>query len=150
MTGQKPDETDYTGNPHGNLGQAATQTGGVIFRPGKFGKGVQIAEATTNTIINPSFEVDVTNGWTVSGGMTATRDSAQSLYGSYSAKLVASNPGSYSRFYTTSNTVRTGSMTVSVWVYSSTAQTAAFRIATVPLDQSWQNLVAGWQSLPTP
>ena len=59
----KPDETDYTGNPHGKQA-SVTEPGGVGGRPRGLGKGVQIAEVTTNTIINLSFDADVTNGWT--------------------------------------------------------------------------------------
>ena len=101
--GPKPDETDFTGNPNGNLGQAATQTGGVIFRPAKFGKGVQVAGATTNRQSNPSLEVD-TSGWQVDGvpfGNVAERSATYSRYGSYSLRVHDTT----SQIYSYGNTV---------------------------------------------
>ncbi len=88
--GPMPNETDYTGNPNGNLGQAATQSGGVIFRPGKFGKGVQIAEATTNLVTNPSFETGMT-GW--SANLATPSQVSGGVYGVYAYQLVYSGAG---------------------------------------------------------
>ena len=51
--GGKPYETDFSVDTNGHLGQAATVSGGVIGRPGKFGKAVQVAEAVTNMVLNP-------------------------------------------------------------------------------------------------
>uniref|UniRef100_A0A6M3KPI7 Putative lectin/glucanase superfamily protein n=1 Tax=viral metagenome TaxID=1070528 RepID=A0A6M3KPI7_9ZZZZ len=66
--GPEPYEADFTGNPTGHFGQVATETGGVIYRPGAFdGKGVQIAEATTNLVTNPSAETNTT-GWAATDG----------------------------------------------------------------------------------
>jgi len=56
--GPEPYETDFTGNATGHMGRAPTISGGVIFRPGKFLKAVQIAEATINLVKNQSFEYD--------------------------------------------------------------------------------------------
>ena len=80
--GARPYETDYTGNLNGHRGQAPnTNTGGVIFRPGKFGKGVQIAETATNLITNPSLETNTTN-WSANGvGTTIAQSSASSYIG---------------------------------------------------------------------
>jgi len=55
--GPEPYNTDFTGDPNASTGQQAIVEGGVIFRPGRFGKGVQIAEGTTNLVLNPSLEV---------------------------------------------------------------------------------------------
>jgi hypothetical protein len=59
----------------GHMGQVGTEAGGVTYRAGKFGKGVQIAEATTNLVVNPSFENGLT-GWVnyVTGGSIGTRE----------------------------------------------------------------------------
>lgn len=74
--GDEPYETDYTGNSHGHRGQASTESGGVIYRPGKFGKAVQIAEATTNILFNPTFEsapgTFLNAGYTFWGSSTGT------------------------------------------------------------------------------
>lgn len=56
FNGNEPYETTYTGSSTGHRGQVGTESGGVIYRPGKFGKAVQIAEATTNILLNPTFE----------------------------------------------------------------------------------------------
>ena len=44
--GPEPYNTDFTGDPNASTGQQAIVAGGVIFRPGRIGKGVQIAEGT--------------------------------------------------------------------------------------------------------
>ncbi len=52
--GATPYNTDFTGNDNSYNGITPTQTiGGAIFRPGKFGKARQIADATENLVINP-------------------------------------------------------------------------------------------------
>jgi len=64
-----------------------TVTGGVIWRPGRFGKAVQIAEATTNLISNPSFETNTT-GWLPGAGNSITQSTNFAHVGSYSAKCI--------------------------------------------------------------
>lgn len=95
--GAEPYETNYTGNATGHMGQAATASGGVIYRPGKFGKAVQIAEATTNGCANPSAETGLA-GWFIQyngGTLTQEQTGLHSLYGSYSVKMVATGASSY-------------------------------------------------------
>lgn len=84
--GPEPVETDFTGNPTGHMGRVATMTGGVIYRPGKFGKAVQMAEATTNIVTNPSLETDMTGYLAASGSNTRAVSTEQSLYGDQSVK----------------------------------------------------------------
>ncbi len=95
--GPRPYETDYSGNANGQRGQVATKSGGVIFRPGKFGKAVQVAEATTNLVTDPLFAFDAAlSGWAKWSGdglFTAVRDSTFTLYGGYVAKCVAVTNG---------------------------------------------------------
>ena len=67
----------------------------IIFRPGLFGnKAIQIAEGVLNRVINPSFEVNVTTGYssTVTGG-TITQDSEHAYVGSYAAKFARTTGG---------------------------------------------------------
>lgn len=61
--GSEPVKTDYTGETNGHMGQPGVMTGSYAFRPGKFGKGIQTNEATTNGCTNPSAETNATN-WT--------------------------------------------------------------------------------------
>ncbi len=90
--GPRPYETDYSGNANGHRGQVATKSGGVVFRPGKFSKAVQIAEATTNYVLNPSAEanLDYWSVWYGDGTAVITRDADNALYGSYGVKSVVS------------------------------------------------------------
>ena len=65
-----------------------TLTGGWRTSPGE---GLQIAEATTNLILNPSFEVNVTDEWTFYAGDSAdgtrTHYTADSRYGDACCQL---------------------------------------------------------------
>lgn len=83
--GPQPYESNYFGDPTGHMGQKATVVGGVNYRPGYFGKGVEVAEAGTNLITNPSFETNV-SGWTPGGSNTVAQSSETAKYGEYSAK----------------------------------------------------------------
>jgi len=91
--GRAPFETNYSGEPNGHMGQVATVTGGVIYRPGKFGKALQVGWLCTNYFTDPSCEYDATLSlWSkfASGGtITATRSTdILPMYGTYTGKLV--------------------------------------------------------------
>lgn len=88
--GPLPYEENYLGELNGHMGQVGVPKGGVVFRPGKFGKAVQVAEATTNLFTDPSCEYDATlTQWTISGSMTKERSAEVPGYvGTYTAKLV--------------------------------------------------------------
>jgi hypothetical protein len=91
--GPRPYATDYRGSAIGHKGQVDTRSGGVIFRKGMFGKAVQIAEATTNKVLNPSAET--TGNFAARGTATVTRDTATYYVGvtSYKVVLAAANDG---------------------------------------------------------
>jgi len=96
--GSTPYNTNYNGIALGHMGQIGTSTGGVIYRPGKFGKALQVADATTNLFWDSSCEYDASLtlwGTTVTGGsLTKSRSTeVTALYGSYVAKLVQSSSG---------------------------------------------------------
>jgi len=96
--GSTPYNTNYNGIALGHMGQIGTSTGGVIYRPGKFGKALQVADATTNLFWDSSCEYDASLtlwGTTVTGGsLTKSRSTeVPALYGSYVAKLVQSSSG---------------------------------------------------------
>jgi len=81
--------SDYSSDGH----SPSTATGGIIFpahiTPQVGGGCVQLAEATTNLIVNPSIEVDTT-GWTLNQGGTGgaiTRDTSKSFVGSASLRI---------------------------------------------------------------
>lgn len=87
--GAEPYETNYTGNPMGHMGQVGTEEGGVVYRPGKFGKAVQIAQSIANDVVNPSFELS-TNAWGEWYGTgSMERSAVVALYGTYSLALTA-------------------------------------------------------------
>lgn len=89
--GAEPYETNYTGNAMGHMGQVGTETGGVVYRPGKFGKAVQLAEATTNLVTNPSFEErgDAPHWVSWYGTGSINISSLVSLYGTNSMAVTA-------------------------------------------------------------
>lgn len=92
--GSYPFETNCDVDTGGHLGQVATVSGGVIGRPGKFGKAVQIAESATNLVTNPSFETDL-NGWEFgnsSGGSRARRET-DAPYGEYCLEVQTGGAG---------------------------------------------------------
>jgi hypothetical protein len=119
--GPEPYELNYTGNPTGHMGQIATVSGGVIYRPGKFGKAVQIGEATTNVVTNPSFETGVAY-WTWYN-TAATRSSADSYVGEYCAVLESDTVGNpYIYNAGTGLTVSAGTTwTFTAWVKAGTS-----------------------------
>jgi len=88
--GPRPFETDFTGDPNGHLGQVPTVSGGVYYRPGKFGKAVVVGEATTNELLNPVFENNVTDGWSLNEGGTGgslNHDTITAWIGSASLRI---------------------------------------------------------------
>lgn len=117
--GRTPYETNFNGEPNGHMGQVAAVSGGVIYRPGKFYKAVQIAAGTTNLFADPSCEYDATLSlwakYASAGTFTGTRSiEVQPLYGTYTGKLVGS--GGASGLFYQNVTLSAGSVTISVYV----------------------------------
>jgi hypothetical protein len=90
--GKAPFATNYTGEPNGHMGQVPVMSGGLIFRPGKFGKAAQFGESTINLVVNPSLETNAT-GWSAVGAASVNRSSTQALYGTYSLACTAAGSG---------------------------------------------------------
>ena len=102
--GRQPFATNYSGEPNGHMGQVATVSGGLIYRPGKFGtKAAQFSGALTNYVTNPSFETGTT-GWSTTGGATLDQTSIDSYVGSYAMRIthVASTTSGATIAYSTS------------------------------------------------
>jgi hypothetical protein len=95
--GPEPYETDFTGVLHGHMGQTPVVTGGVIHRPGKFGKGAQVADATTNYVKNPVFFYNTTDDWGTTGSASSQRV-AGGIYNGYYAEVTSTTGAGY--FYT--------------------------------------------------
>ena len=110
--GPGPFESNFTGTASGHKGQVATVTGGVIYRPGKFGKAIQTAEATTNLVTNPSFETNTT-GWSTWLSSSISRTSTESIYGDYSLLVTPSSSSNSGTYFTLSVTAEVYS--VSIW-----------------------------------
>jgi hypothetical protein len=120
--GKEPFDTDFTGEATGHRGQVPTISGGVIFREGLYNKAIQVAEATTNLITNPSFELGLATNWTNyntgTGAGTRTVISTDSKYGNYcyqiakTAGAIADNFGAYHQYAV----VNGQSYTVSAWI----------------------------------
>ncbi len=115
--GAKPFESDYYGSLIGHKGQAGTYTWNAVqgrgaFRYGKFNKGVQIAEATTNLVLNPSAET--TSNFTGRGSVSISRSTSDSFFGSTSYRMaqVATQDGIDLTLSACANAIHY----VSVWV----------------------------------
>lgn len=131
--GPRPYETDYSGFSAGHMGQTATETGGVIYRPGKFGKAVQVAEATTNLVTNPSFETGVAGGWAVHNGaggdLAVVQDTGASWYGSASAKLTSTTVNLSQFYYGIPTNFSSGTTyTCTVWIKASAAANITLKL----------------------
>lgn len=85
---------------------------------------VIIPEATTNYCTNPSFRVNITDGWTLTdadASVTATRNAIYAKFGAYSLKLINTDAGDNDFMYhriagLTANT----KYTVTAWTYVAT------------------------------
>lgn len=157
--GRQPFETNFYGEPNGHMGQVASTSGGVIYREGMFGtKAVQIANGTTNLVVNPSFEVNVTDGWTYfqSGtGGAVTRTSTRSRVGLYQARITASSTGN-SGIYTSDIALANGAtIHMQCRVYRLSAGAAELQVydntngvtranAVSVLDNQWEHLYCTW------
>ena len=89
--GPAPYNLDYTGSSASHLGGGFEEVGGVIYRPGKFGKAIQVAESTTNYCPDPSSEG--TSAWSAqyngSGYLSGSQSSDYALYGNRSYRIAA-------------------------------------------------------------
>jgi len=158
--GTRPYETRFDVQLATHLGQApSTATGGLIGRPGKFGKAVQLAEGTTNLIRNPSAETNISFWNFVGGGTsgTAERSAAAAWIGSYGLRWVlGSSPISGPYCYQTTGaaptqgTTYTGQVRVRA-VGSAIGKTALIGIGAIGGAQADQyawvstTLTGGWQ-----
>jgi len=118
--GATPYATNYNGILLGHKGQAATVSGGYVFRPGKFQKALQIAAATTNLVQYPSLENgtlgSVPDGWNMNGAGTFVKSADVAHYGSYSGKLTVSNQQGFPTHSLASTINLANAYTVSAWV----------------------------------
>jgi len=75
----------------------STATGGIIFpthiTPQVGAGAVQLAEATTNLVVNPIFENNVTDGWSTGANATATHYTSDAYMGSASCKVATTGTG---------------------------------------------------------
>ena len=119
--GPEPYPTNYKGEANGHMGQVATVSGGVVYRPGQFGKAVQIAGATTNLVSYPSFETGTVGalptGWALGGSETFVKSAAFAHFGTYSGALTVSNQQGFPNTSLASNINLANAYTVSCWVY---------------------------------
>jgi len=87
--GAFPLESNYTGSTLGSGGQAGRAATGCrmpIFRPGRFGKAVQITSAGTNLFTNPTAEIDDTS-YANTGSATRTVVTTHSYFGAKSIRV---------------------------------------------------------------
>lgn len=114
--GREPYESDYTGVSTGHKGQKPITETAIIYRFGKFGKAIQSAVATTNLVINSSWE-DGLNSWTSFGSPpTDAVVATESYYGGSSLHLVtdADDQGRYQDITITSGQIYNASVYVKI------------------------------------
>lgn len=130
--GREPVATNFTGDPNGHMGQIATVTGGVVFRQGRYYKGIQIAAYAVNLVTNPSFETGTT-GWTWTdanaSGSTPATTNTYGYYHTGSGALRLSNgtagENDYMSFNVTGLSASTA-YTISAWCRVVSFSGAAF------------------------
>jgi len=144
--GPAPYNRDFSGTSNTHMGENATETGGVIYRPGKFGKAVQLAEATTNLVANPSFEADAIGattftGWNLWGSPPTREITAGGLYGEKCLRLITNgtNQGVLMGLTVTSGTT----YTISFYVYVITGRPAIYMTGT-GVSAFGAELPSGW------
>ncbi|APU89191.1 putative carbohydrate-binding protein [Virus Rctr71] len=152
--GPGPYNTNFTGTSQTHKGKVGTATGGVIYRPGKFRKAVQMAEATTNLVANPSFEAWAganPDGWNTINSPTIAQ-SSESLYGSLGARVTNNSTALDRGLHRDVSGLTIGqTYTLSAWVYNIVGQSrirayegGAF---TTGLAASSYTSGTGWQRL---
>ena len=115
-----PSLADYSGSPQTVQGQIPTTlSGGVVYRPGVYGKALQAAEATANKMTNPVYGHATWNtGWTTGADLTAVQnfDPNYVLYGVNSAKVTRITSGGSRSFYQNINAGNTNMHCLSAYV----------------------------------
>jgi hypothetical protein len=152
--GPAPYNLDYTGSNASHMGVGGTEIGGVIYRPGRYGKAVQVAEATTNLVTNPSFETNTT-GWNQYTYQTPTatwdgRTSAEAAYGEYSYKITKTDGTTTDRVGLSRNFAITSGVTYTLSAYvKSTVGTSVVLYADTGLPSTSITATASgdWQQL---
>ena len=66
--------------------------GFTVTGPERYSSGLWLEEGTTNLLLNPSFETNLTS-WNAEANITATRDTSEFEYGAASVKLVKNTSG---------------------------------------------------------
>lgn len=89
--GANPD--DFDGSLLGHKGQTPEQVyGPTVFRPGRFGKAIQVAGATTNILPNPILGSALSPSWSSNNSyVTLSLSTERVLFGSNSVKATISN-----------------------------------------------------------
>jgi hypothetical protein len=98
----------------------------VIFRPGKFQKGVQVAEATTNCVHNPRFK-NGTTGWSQIGNHSYARQTSGGYLGNECLRVTSTGGGLSGNNVTIASTglttIVSTEYTVSYWMRSISGET---------------------------
>lgn len=114
--GPLPYNTNKTGDLTSVFGHKGTPLSSVVFNEGKFNKAIQINYATTNLVVNGTFESGVTS-WSIATSTSFTQDANNSHSGTKSAKIIATT-GGVLPYVTQTLTVTSGAWhTLSAWIY---------------------------------
>ncbi|TET82456.1 MAG: hypothetical protein E3J37_07250 [Anaerolineales bacterium] len=113
-----PSQTDFDIDLVSTFGHhPTTMTGGLIGRPGKFGRGAQVAQVVENIVANPSFETNTT-GWSAGGANTVAQDAVRYRYGAKSLKCTWQD-NSVLAYYPI--TLTAAAHTLGMWMYIPTS-----------------------------
>lgn len=129
----------------------------VVDGPWAGTRALSVEQATTNLCVNPSFEVNVTDGWSLAGGTNPIRSRSSSVarFGSYSAQLQAGSTAG-GRLVSSNIALADGeTITMSVYAYQIAANVARLIVydltnamirATVDAigTRQWERLVGSW------
>jgi tetratricopeptide (TPR) repeat protein len=122
-------EGDET-NAVAKMGQMVKIEGAVhlVQGPAEGSRALVVEEGTTNWIINPSCEHDMTTGWSFDGGTGATRAlyTGDSAYGAVACKLKAPSEGEGLTFWQTISVTAESDYTFSVWAKNTDLNTKPY------------------------
>ena len=146
---------NYGGSPQTVQGEIpATNTGGVIYRPAKYNKGVQTGYATVNKMTNSVFGNATWNwGWTAGTDISVFLNTNPTVvYAGYNSAVAIRNTAGESRvFYQSIDVGNTNTHCLSAYVkkLDGSAVTASDLdlYYNVPLTTTYTNLEDGWYLL---
>ena len=142
--GRAPYATNLSGDPNGHMGQVASITGSVVYRPGKYYKAAQFAGAATNLITNPRFgNASYLTDWTQRNSPTVVAGT-EGYIGSTAAWVQSAGSGSI--YYRLSGLTNGVTYTASVYAkYGTPTVYLCNNSFGDTVNATWTDVGDGWQ-----